>query len=193
MARSVLSWDNGMNASLGAAWRVEDLRTPLQLPAATDVPTGRYAFGRLEASIESPSGRIAEMEVDGGLSAHYGGRRADLDVEASWNPSRFFGLSLTYGFDAVRFPERAQGFDAHVGRLRLRSALNTHASGQAFIQYNSAARQATANVRLRYHVRTGTDLWLVYSETLDTAPGAEAPLRSRRRTVLLKATYTFGL
>jgi hypothetical protein len=120
---------------------------------------------------------------------------ADLRVEAEWNPSRFVGLSGTYGVDAVRFPAREQGFDAHVARVRLRAAANTHLSGKVFVQYNSVAERVTANVRLRYHLKAGTDLWLVYNEQLNADRHRTTPAlpRTGRRTLLVKATYTFGL
>ena len=43
-----------------------------------------------------------------------------------------------------------------------------------FAQYNSTIDQTSLNVRFRYHVREGTDLWVVYNEGLDTDRGVGA-------------------
>jgi hypothetical protein len=190
-----LQWEGGANVGITADLRVEDLRASLRLPGATTVPAGRYAFVRVAADAGTPSGRALEADVEAGWSSYYGGRRCDVSVEAEWNPSRFFGLSGTYGIDAVRFPARDQGFDAHVARLRVRAALNKHLSANTFVQYSSAADRVTANVRLRVHLKAGTDLWLVYNERLNTDRHRTDPTlpRTRRRTLLVKATYTFGV
>jgi hypothetical protein len=82
-----------------------------------------------------------------------------------------------------------------VARLRLRTAANKHLSGKAFVQYSSVADRITANVRLRVYLRAGTDLWVVYNEQLNTNRHRAAPAlpRTGRRTLLVKATYMFGL
>jgi len=191
----VLQWDNRMSVRVRTDLRVEDLRAPLRLPEATTVPAARYSFAQAALRLNSPSGRNLEMGLNLGLSSYYGGRRGDVSVNGAWNPSRFFGLSGAYQFDTVRFPSRGEGFDAHVTRLQVRAALNKHLSSNTFIQYNSAAERVTANVRLRYHLKAGTDLWLVYNERLNTNRSRASSVlpRTGRRTLLIKATYMFGV
>jgi hypothetical protein len=72
-------------------------------------------------------------------------------------------------------------------------ALNTKVSTNAFLQYNSAASVATADVRFRYNFGQGNDLWIVYSERLNRDRTRATPTlpRTGARSVLLKYTYTF--
>jgi hypothetical protein len=190
-----LRWKNQMEVGVSAALRVEDLLEPLHLPASTTVPARRYTFGQIRARVDSPSGRTLEAELDVGGSSYYGGWRGEASAEMSWNPSRFFGMSGAYAYDAVRFPDRTQGFDAHVTRFRVRAAANPHLSGHAFVQHSSVADQITANVRVRYHLRAGTDLWIVYNEQLNTDRNERGPVlpRTARRTLLVKVTYMIGV
>jgi hypothetical protein len=63
----------------------------------------------------------------------------------------------------------------------------------AFLQYNTAANLVAANVRFRYNIREGNDLWIVYNENLNADRFRETPALpvSGGRNVLLKYTYTF--
>lgn len=190
-----LEWQNQAEVGVSAALRVEDLLEPLHLPDSTIVPASRYTFGQIRLDVGSPSGRDVEVDVDVGGSSYYGGGRGEVSAEVSWNPSRFFGMSGAYAFDVVRFPERGQGFDSHVTRLRVRAAANSHLSANALVQYSTVADRVAANVRLRYHLRTGTDLWIVYNEQLNTIRDGSAPVlpRTARRVLLVKVTYMIGV
>src|SRR5690606_32503465 len=113
----------------------------------------------------------------------------------TWNVSPHLELGGDYQLTMLRFPDRDQRANIHVGRLRVRTALNARASGDAFVQYNSTTDRLDVNVRLRYSFAEGTDLWLVYNEGLDTdRPGdieARAPF-SLSRALILKYTHTLG-
>jgi hypothetical protein len=66
------------------------------------------------------------------------------------------------------------------------------------VQYNSTTGSLDFNLRLRYAIAEGTDVWLVYNEGLDTERSRElvgAPLSpfSLSRTLILKYTHTLGL
>jgi hypothetical protein len=49
----------------------------------------------------------------------------------------------------------------------------------ALIQYNSDARNLSANVRFRWEYRPGSELFVVYNEERDTAASAFPDLRNR--------------
>ncbi len=111
-----------------------------------------------------------------------------------WNVSRHFELSLRYGLDVVRFPDRRHRFDAHIARLRIGTAINTKFSVNAFVQTSNVSDFAAANVRIRYNFREGNDLWIVYNEgwNLDRNIGSPRLPATDNRTVLIKYTYTFA-
>jgi hypothetical protein len=97
----------------------------------------------------------------------------------------------------LRFDVRNESAKIHLARVRIRTALNARAFGNGFVQYNSTTGRVDFNVRLRYAMSEGTDLWLVYNEGLDA--GRELDPHGRRdgpislsRAVILKYTYTFS-
>ena len=98
-----------------------------------------------------------------------------------------------YRFDRIRFPVRNQGFDAHLARLRIGTALNTRLSTNAFIQFNSVTNTLSTNVRFRYNFREGNDLWIVYDEGINTHRHRLTPTLpfTNIRTILIKYTHTF--
>ena len=61
----------------------------------------------------------------------------------------------------------------------------------ALLQYNSATNSVSANVRLRWEYRPGSELFVVYNEDRDTL-AANFPA-TRNRSVILKINRFFRL
>ncbi len=61
------------------------------------------------------------------------------------------------------------------------------------MQYNSAADEASVNARLRYNIREGRDLWIVYTEAMNTdrpdVAGPDLPF-TQSRALMVKYTHT---
>ncbi len=138
------------------------------------------------AGVVRPNGSVA-------YGSFFDGWRATLRIAPDWNPSRHFEFGAEYQLDVIRFAARDAALDAHLGRLRIRVAADVHFSVSAFLQYNSAEDAASANVRARYNVSEGRDLWVVYNDGFNTerdaALGPRLPL-SRGRTVTVKYSHT---
>ena len=188
-----VEFNDGRALEADAEVRVEDLRRPLSFPEATTVPAGRYVFGSVGVRHQPPEGRLLRTEASTSVGTFFDGWRWQGEVSPTWNLSPHLELGGTYQVNLVRFPDRNRRFTAHVARARARVALNTKVSTNAFLQYNSAASVATADVRFRYNFGQGNDLWIVYSERLNRDRTRATPTlpRTGARSVLLKYTYTF--
>jgi hypothetical protein len=170
----------------------ENLRRPFRLSSTAGVPAGDYTFYDLGAHYRVLAGkRSGTLSATAGL--FYDGHRFTAGAAPNWILSRYVQLQGYYGLARIRFPERNEQFDAHVGRIKVDVALNTMVSAAAFIQYNSAAEAVSANVRLRYNPREGNDFYLVYNEGLNTNRYRSDPFLpfTSSRVVLAKYTYTF--
>ena len=102
---------------------------------------------------------------------------------------------MDYDYNRVRFTERQQRTNLHLIRLRVRLALDVHASLAALIQHDNADHAIGINARLRYNLREGRDLWVVYNEAMNTdrdVLGAPRLPLSRSRALLVKYTHTLG-
>jgi len=209
-----LVWTRNSYGSLesgwvGASWRFEtrsgfvglvepqvsreDVRQPFALSEGVEVPAGRYNFGAVSVTGETPGGRSVRFSATLTMGAFYDGRRFSAVLGPRWNVSAGLGLTAEYEFDRVRFPARQAEFLAHVARLRILAMLSVKLSGSVFLQYSSEGGEVSGNLRLRYNPREGVDLYLVYNERLNTDRYAGLPVKplSAGRTLMVKAGYTF--
>lgn len=190
-----LEWKSGAAVSMDLQMDYEDLTKDEDFPEDTVVPAGSYTTFKTEGGFDMPGGNLFRTDFDWAFGGFFDGWRFEFQTKPTWNVSRHLEMSGEYEVNVVRFPERKQGFNAHIIRLRTRAALNTQVSLNAFVQYNSASDRFSTNIRFRYNFREGNDLWLVYNENLNTYRDDEIPrqLLTRGRTVLLKYTNTFGI
>lgn len=183
---SDFEWRSGAEMSVDLEAVYEDVPEDFALPRGTVVPAGKYRFITWDAGFDSPPGELLRGDVDWSVGSFYDGWKTAFASAGSWNASRHVEVAAEYELDVVRFPVRSQGFDSHILRLRLGSALDTRASATALVQYGSVLRELAVNLRLRYNFSEGHDLWLVYDELV----GLTAPAHTRR-TVLTKYTRTY--
>ena len=172
----------------------EDVRAPFGIGRSITIPAGDYTFADLQLALSMSNGRRLRTGMDLRSGTYFDGWRTRLALTPTWNVSRFLELGADYEVTRLSFADRGQREDVQVGRLRVRGALDARLSGNAFVQYSSAARRADVNLRLRWAVAEGTDLWLVYNEGLDTDRGrgeleVERPL-SLARALILKYAHT---
>ncbi len=186
---------SGAGGGAEAKVQYENLLVPFALAPGVVVPAGSYTFFRVGASYHVSHTRLLQLRPRVEVGTFYDGWQATAEVAPIWYVSRHLELSGTYVFSRIRFPERDQGFDAHLARLRIGTALDTRLSVNAFIQFNSTANAVSANVRFRYNVREGNDFWIVYNEGMNTDRDRLEPTLpfTDARTVLVKYTHTFHL
>ena len=190
-----LEWKSGAAVSMDFQMDYEDLTEDEDFPKDTVVPAGSYTSFEIKGGFEMPNRKLFRTDFDWSVGGFFDGWRLEYKVKPTWNVSRHLEVNSEYEVNVVRFPNRNQGFNAHVIRLRTRVAFNTQVSLNAFVQYNSANDRFSTNIRFRYNFREGNDLWLVYNENLNTYREDKVPrkLLTRGRTVLLKYTNTFGI
>ena len=175
----------------------EDVLSPFTIAGTAEIPAGSYTFADLQVALTMASGRRLRAALDARAGTYFDGTRAQVILRPTWNATTHLELGGDYQFTRLRFDDRAQEADVHLVGLRIRTALDARASGNALVQYNSTTDALDLNVRLRYNFAEGTDLWLVYNEGLDTErsfePGAVSrPPHSSGRSLILKYTHTFG-
>ncbi len=190
-------WDlkmkSGDSHMLQLAMMVEDLLEPLDFPEDTQVPAGRYTFYTLGWDYMMRDGRLFRTNAKVEAGSFYDGWNVQIEVEPTWNVTRFLEMGATYQFNRVIFPDWDQDFHVHLARIKAQLGFTTRVSLNSFLQYNTATDAVSANVRFRYNFKEGNDLWVVYNEGRHTDRFRELPVRPELegRTVQLKYTYTF--
>jgi hypothetical protein len=195
-----LQWET---KRLGGGWIepklfLENVVEPFTIGNRVTIPAGAYEFADVQLYLGMGTGNRLRTAMDLRSGTYFDGRRTQVILTPTWNASRHLELGADYQLTALRFPVRDEAVDIHVARLRIRTALDARTSGNAFVQFNSTTNRLDANVRLRYAVAEGTDLWVVYNEGLDTrrsndglTPGYESPF-SLARTLIVKYSHTFA-
>jgi hypothetical protein len=193
-----LQWDTkrGGGGWVEPKWFREDVAGAFRIGPDITIPAGTYDFMDFQAVYLAPAGDRLRMNIDARAGTYFDGRRTQVILRPTWNASRHLELGADYQLSMLRFPVRGQADDISVARLRVRTAMDVRLSGNAFVQYNSSTDALDFNVRVRYALAEGTDLWLVYNEGLDTdraddGLGGRSPL-FLSRSVILKYTHTFS-
>ena len=109
--------------------------------------------------------------------------------------SKNLTVGMTYEFNAVRFPARKDELLIHLAQLRVVWSFNSKMSTDLFSQFNSLDQAVSSNLRFRYNFREGTDLYVVFSESMWTdrfQDGLWMP-RSDSRSVVVKYSQTWNL
>jgi hypothetical protein len=171
----------------------EDLDEPLSFSDDVSVPAGGYFGSDVFLYYELNPG--ARLKGDAVLHAgsYLDGWRGRLSLRPAWVVSSHLTLNLQYDLNRLWFPRRAQSYDADIGRLRVQAALDTHLSLDAFLQYNMAADRLATNLRVRYRLAEGRDLFLVYNAARDLCPaiGDLAVVGRSDQRLLVKYEHTF--
>ncbi|OGU07473.1 MAG: hypothetical protein A2W29_08950 [Gemmatimonadetes bacterium RBG_16_66_8] len=183
---------NGGELNLKYRANYESVLDSFDLTDGVPVPPAAYWFHEGELAYRAPLSTSFRPSFVAVAGQFYGGYRVSFTANPAWNPSRHLELGVDYGFNAIRFPDRELSVDVHLLRLRVQTAYDAHLSLSTFWQYNSATDVASVNARLRYNVREGNDLWVVYNEAVNTDRLARSPIPpvSQGRAVMAKYTHT---
>jgi len=173
----------------------ESLDEIFELSDSAFVPLGEYNFSSFEGIYQTPFGRKIRSNFVFSGGSFFDGTRQTFEIAPTWNISPHLEFGGAYIFNRVRFEERNQKFSGNIIRIRVKGALNTKYSGNAFFQYNGETNQTSVNIRLRYNPKEGNDLYLVYSELFneENSNSMPVPPRSESKSLIIKYSYTFSL
>ncbi len=148
-----------------------------------DVPAGDYSDWRFDGSITTSSSRAISAGLSGGAEGFWDGERWRLGGDLGFN-SPHLGLELGYTHNDIDVPAGAFTTDLLIGRVRV--AASTRLFGNALLQYNSQTNTFSANVRLDFIHRPGSDLFIVFNERRDVLDGRWEPVSE---SFIVKLTY----
>jgi hypothetical protein len=125
---------------------------------------------------------------------YYDGTLYSLLLTPEWRASAYLRVSADFQVDRVDFPDRDEREWSKLARLRVLASATPQLSLSAVIQVKSLADLATGNFRLRYNMREGHDLWVVYGQDLNlNRDRRDPPIPGTARTSLMvKYTQSFG-
>jgi len=155
---------------------------------AVEVPIGRYRADHVAWFANTSRGRWISLGSNGMVSRFHGGHLVSVGGTLDLAPSPRVALRLGFTRNDVHVPDGA--FTADVASARVSYSFSTRLTTNALVQYNSLDRQFSANVRLNFIHRPGSDLFLVFTENR----GDEQRLWNLAdRGVVMKVTYLVRL
>lgn len=185
-------WSSGMDILVNPEFYHEYLSNPLPLDGNASVPIGKYNYTGL--NIQWQSYQTNNLRAMGSFYAgqFYDGSLFTATFYPTWYASKYLEISPEYELNIARFPDRNTSFTSQIVRLRLNTALNVHFFSNALIQYDNIAKNIAANIRLRYNLSEGRDIYLVYNTNLNTDRYRLQPVLplTDNRSVILKFIYT---
>jgi len=185
---------SGTTWTLTGTRQEDDLLQAFAPTPATTVPAGRYVANFLELKLAASTGPRAVVSgtVRGG--EYYDGTLYSLLISPEWRASAHLRVSADFQADRVDFPDRDARQWSRLARLRVLASASPRLSLSATVQVNSLADLATGNFRLRYNMREGHDLWVVYGHDLNLDRNRMEPEvpGTARSSLMVKYTHSFG-
>ena len=168
----------------------EYLPRAFQISNRVTVPAGEYDFGTTRVEYL----RAGRRRLSGTLSLEtggfYNGDRTAVGLSAGrMNFSARLSLEPTFTINKVELAEGS--FTSKVLGTRLTYSATPFLFTSAFLQYNSATRSLSTNVRLRWEYRPGSELFIVYNDERDTFARAFPDLTNR--AFIIKINRLFRL
>lgn len=130
------------------------------------VPPGRYWWSRYELQYETSAAHPLSFAALVNWGPFYGGRSADLELEATWRGSghAIIGANLTR--TAARLP--AGGFTAVQASSHLEYDFNPRSSLLGFVQYTNEDQRVDFNIRFHWIPVIGDDVFVVWNSGYST-------------------------
>jgi len=155
---------------------------------------GEYWFHEVRLRTMLPRNMMFRGDYGVSAGTFFDGTRVGFSVNPIWNVSTHVELGGGYEVNRFDFDDRDEQTTSHLAQLRAQFALDTSFSVSTLAQYNSVADLTSLNLRLRYHFREGTDLWIVFNEGLNTVRDPTSvdprlPL-SAGRNLMVKYSHT---
>ncbi|MCB9090058.1 MAG: carbohydrate binding family 9 domain-containing protein [Calditrichae bacterium] len=175
------------------------LYAPWQIAEHITIPSKRFFMNKLEFYYQSGKGKRHQWSFWTLLGGFYGGRQQSFTPEISYIVNQHFNFSLTFEYNRLQFPDEY----ASVGRAelirtlyggRLNYFFSSRLSVKTLLQFDNQSQTLGANIRLRYHPREGSDLYLVYNHNMNIARNDVTPERPlfASQAVIVKYTRTFA-
>ena len=164
----------------------EILVSPFEIVNGIEIAVGEYRQVEFELEWASSAKRPFFMEMEIEYGDYYAGRALKVESELVYRPNRFGQLELGSDLTDANMP--VGNFEAWTGYLGIRLTPTTQLSFNSVTQYDNLSKRMGLNNRIRYIVRPGSDLFVVFNKGYDREQGR---FRSFRTESIAKLGWTF--
>jgi hypothetical protein len=182
--------ENSDRVTVEAHRNYELLVQPFEIASGVTIPAAGYGFSDAQISYS-----LGQQRRASGVIALQQGHFYDGTITAvSYTAARVevlkqFSLEPTVSINRVRLP--AGDFTGTLLRARSDYAFSPRRFASALVQYNSTDNTFSSNLRFRWEYRSGSELFVVYTDERDTlVPGFPA-LKNRAFVVKVNRLLQF--
>ncbi|MBM3819597.1 MAG: carbohydrate binding family 9 domain-containing protein [Acidimicrobiia bacterium] len=189
-AEFAVEFQNSDRFRVTYAGAYEFLPAPFRIASHVTLPVGAYEYDNIAIGFT----RAQHQPLSGQLTAEYGtfynGHRTAFSASRGRMAiSARLSLDPTYSLNRV---DLAQGaFTTHLLGSRITWSATPMMFTSALIQYNSSTQSLSANVRLRWEYRPGSELFVVFNEDRDTRARRFPDLANRAFIVKVNRLFRF--
>ena len=144
----------------------EQLFEPFEIVEGVIIPVGDYKFQKVEVRVRTARERALSGNFTLTAGEFYDGERVELRSEIVWKPSHLFNTAFLYEYNNVDLP--VGDFDTHVVQLNLNFNFSPKLYWNITNQYDNVSDSFGINSRIRWTVRPGNDIYLVFNQEVDT-------------------------
>ncbi len=160
---------NGARAEVSYNSRLERIEKPFVLPSSPGViaPAADYRYGYWQYEGESDQSRALFATWDIQAGSFFTGKSRTVNVSATVRPGYRWSVQTSLVNSHVTVP--GAEYTNRVVRTRFTYSVSTRMFVNALVQYNSAKKQVTSNLRFDFIHRPLSDLYIVLNEARDTS------------------------
>ena len=181
-------WRNGADMWTAIDFVHEGVQEPFSVAGAM-VPAGEYDHPRINAGINSPTGKPFRLGLFANIGGYYGGERTSASPFLSYRKDETLTATFSWRYNRIDLPSAEDPFDVNLVQAKLRYSFTPKVGVQTLVQYNDANHVVAANVRFSWQRSANSGLYLVYSDINDRS---DVPLHSRRE-IAVKYSYIFNV
>jgi hypothetical protein len=166
------------------------------LPAAFEIatgvklPIGGYSYDNAKVALNMGQQRKLSFNVAAEYGTFYDGHKTTIGASRGrMNISSKLSIEPTYTINRVELVEGS--FTTHLAAARIIYTMTPLMFTSALLQYNSGTHAVSANVRLRWEYRPGSELFVVYNEDRSTLGAGFAQLNNRSLIVKVNRLFRF--
>ena len=126
------------------------------------IPAGAYNFAKYQIEFNSAAHRPVVFDLDYGFGDFYSGDYRDLDVGLTFKYRGYATLGLNANFVRGNLPQGR--FSENVYQIKADFFFSPDLGLMNYIQYDDISRKLGANIRFRWQISPGNEIYLVYNK-----------------------------
>ena len=156
-----LQTESGEGLQLEWNRRFERLDEPFEIQPGIEIPSGDYRYSAWTLGVETAERRRWVASLEASRGGFYDGDLTRLEGELTLKPSPYVLVSLGGEWSRGTLP--AGRFTAKVLAFRLELNFSPNLGWSSLVQYDSDSRELGLQSRVRWRIRPGSDLFVVFN------------------------------